>query len=239
MHAAGVYPSGPSLSDFVISSYIPTLSVLLDKPPVHTSRPQILTVALPTESYPRLPGTGREVERIAQHADKFKVISLFESQATPDRISEAMRTCSWVHFACHGTQNSSDPTASSLSLAGRSKLTLSAIIKLRLENAELAFLSACETATGDMNLAEEAVHLAAGMLLAGYRGVIGTMWTVDDDISVEIAVETYRLLLKEYNAEASRAAKGLHFAIQKVRRDRKAKGKLSLFSWVPFIHMGF
>jgi CHAT domain-containing protein len=71
-------------------------------------------------------------------------------------------------------QNISNPTESALLLAKQSKLSLSRITKLSLPHAELAFLSACQTATGDENLAGEAVYLAAGMLLAGYRGVIAT-----------------------------------------------------------------
>ncbi|KAJ6487356.1 hypothetical protein DFH09DRAFT_841575, partial [Mycena vulgaris] len=41
-------------------------------------------------------------------------------------------------------------------------------------------LSACQTARGAKGLQEESVHLAAGMLLAGYRGVIATMWSIMD-----------------------------------------------------------
>lgn len=118
------------------------------------------------------------------------MLRLLESEATQQRVSKAIKTSNWVHFACHGTQNSADPTESCLLLAGRSKLTLSEIIKLRPKIAELAFFSACETATGHEELAEEVVHLAAGMVLAGYRGIIY------DDIAVQIADETYRRLFR-------------------------------------------
>ncbi|KAJ6529941.1 hypothetical protein DFH09DRAFT_934658, partial [Mycena vulgaris] len=43
-------------------------------------------------------------------------------------------------------------------------------------------LSACQTARGAKGLQEESVHLAAGMLLAGYRGVIATMWSIMDTL---------------------------------------------------------
>ena len=240
IHAAGIYPSGPKLSDMVISSYTPTLTALSNNSRAQTAeKHQLLTIALPTESRPQLPGTGREVECVAKHAENFHVLRLLESEATKDRVSEAMESSSWAHFACHGTQESTNPTESCLWLANQSKLTLSDIINLRLENAELSFLSACETATGDKELEEEAVHLAARMLLAGYRGVIATMWTIHDAFAVEIADETYRRLFKEYNADSTRAAEALHFAIKKVLEDREAKGKkVSLFHWVPFIHIG-
>ena len=240
IHAAGVYPSGPKLSDFVVSSYTPTLTALLNKSEFHdvqmTAKHQLLTVALPAES--RLPGTKKEVEHVAQHAEQFSVLSLLESEATAQNVSEAMKVSSWVHFACHGAQDSGRPTESCLQLAKHSKLTLSEIIKLDLQNAELAFLSACETATGDENLEEEAVHLAGGMLLAGYRGVIATMWTIDDDVAVEVADKTYSLLFQKYNADSTHAAEALHFAIKEVQEDLEAKGKSSLFKLIPFIHMG-
>jgi hypothetical protein len=42
----------------------------------------------------------------------------------------------------------------------------------------LAFLSACETAKGDRVVPDEAMHLAATLLFAGFRGVVATMWQV-------------------------------------------------------------
>lgn len=236
IHAAGIYPSGPKLSDFVVSSYTPTLNALLDKTqiPRTVEKHQFLTVALPTES--RLPGTKTEIENIEKYCHKFPVLRLFESEATSQRVSEGMKSSHWVHFACHGAQNNSNPTESCLLLAGRSKLTLAEMIKLSLTNAELAFLSACETATGDKSLEEEAVHIAAGMMLAGYRGVIATMWTINDEVAVKVASETYRRLFKEYGADSTQAAEALHYAVKKVCKD--ASENLPLFSWLPFIHMG-
>lgn len=238
IHAAGIYPDGPKLSEHVISSYTPTLSALLSPQSTNpTAMYQLLTVALPNEA--RLPGTGKELDCVAKWADGFSLLRLLESEATQARVSEAMKNSSWVHFACHGSQNGSNPTDSCLSLSGGSKLSLSEIIKMRLQNPELAFMSACETATGDATLEDEAVHLAAGMLMAGYKGVIATMWTIPDDFAVEVADETYRLLFREYNADSTQAAEALQFAVQKLVADRKASGKtLPLFSWLPFIHLG-
>lgn len=150
-----------------------------------------------------------------------------------------MRTANWVHFACHGMQSFAEPTESCLLLSGLSRLTILETIKLDLKNAELAFLSACDTATGDQDLPEEAVHLAAGVLMAGYRAVIATMWTINDTVTVDVADETYRILFQEYGGDYRKAAEALHFAIRNVRKDKLAKGqKVKLFYWVPFIHLG-
>ncbi|KAF8122601.1 hypothetical protein EV363DRAFT_1182291 [Boletus edulis] len=42
------------------------------------------------------------------------------------------------------------------------------------------FLSACQTVTGVEDLTDEAVHIAAGMLFAGYGGVVGKMWSISE-----------------------------------------------------------
>jgi CHAT domain-containing protein len=196
---------------------------------------QILTVSLPNEA--KLPHTAREIRCITMHAGGVPIVSLDESAATPQSVSKAMEQSEWVHLACHGEQHFGNPTESYLLLANGSKLKLSDIIKLRLENAQLAFLSACQTATGDEGLDDEAVHLAAGMLLSGYRGVIATMWKVDDEYAADIADETYRILFREYDADSTRAAEALHRAVEKVRKERAAAGDNS-FSWVPFVYFG-
>lgn len=100
------------------------------------------------------PWTRKELDCVEKHADsdQFNVLRLLESDATPERVLKSMERSCWVHFACHGEQNTSGPIDSALLLAGRSKLTLSEIVKLSLQNADLAFLSACQTSSGNEDL---------------------------------------------------------------------------------------
>jgi CHAT domain-containing protein len=98
--------------------------------------------------------------------------------------------------------------------------SLADIIQLSRPQGGLAFLSACQTAQGDETLPEESVHLAAGMLLAGYGGVIATMWTIRDDDTPKVARDVYKHKVPD-NA---------------VRR--LSDSGASLTSWVPFIHVG-
>jgi CHAT domain-containing protein len=79
-----------------------------------------------------------------------------------------------LHLACHGQQHL-DPLKSSFALKD-GPLTISALMGLNLPNAMLAYLSACETAKGDANQPDQAVHLAASMLFCGFRSVVATMW---------------------------------------------------------------
>lgn len=55
------------------------------------------------------------------------------------------------------------------------ELNISQIMGQPLPHASLTFLSACDTAVGDEDLTDDAIHLAATMLFAGFRGVVATM----------------------------------------------------------------
>ncbi|KAJ7259411.1 CHAT domain-containing protein [Mycena rebaudengoi] len=180
--------------------------------------------------------TQEEIAHIQRLAlGKFTVLRLDEEMATVQSVQQGMIESRWVHFACHGVQNVSNPTESALLLAGTSHFTLESIIRLALPHADFAFLSACQTATGDRTLQEESVHLAAGMLLAGYRGVIATMWTIRDDDAPQVACDVYEHLFKISPPDATQAAEALHLAIQRLR---EGSGKKSFTYWVPFIHIG-
>ncbi|KAJ7231539.1 TPR-like protein [Mycena rebaudengoi] len=244
IHAAGLYGQsqarGSKLSDFLISSYTPSLTALLQGFRPHSGSQtelQLLAVTQPLakgQSY--LPGIQEEIKCIQEHAKgKVQVQWLDEEMATINKVQEGMMNSGWVHFACHGVQSDS-PTESALLLAGSSRLTLSNIIQLSLPNADLAFLSACQTATGSQELQDESVHLTAGMLLAGYRGVIGTMWSIDDNDAPQVAGDVYAHLLETSPPDPTRAAQALHLAVQKLRE--QPGSRKSFLHWVPFIHFG-
>jgi CHAT domain-containing protein len=244
IHAAGLYGKhdafGSKLSDFVVSSYTASLTSLIEGfRPLSKSQKalQILTVSQPSaDGQCYLPGTQQEVTYIQELANgKLPILRLDKNTATVDSVQQGMRECRWVHFACHGMQDALNPTKSALLLAGNSQLTLSNIIQLALPHADLAFLSACQTATGDRSLQDESVHLAAGMLLAGYRGVIATLWTIMDNDAPQVARDVYSHLFKKSPPDSTQAAEALHLAVQRLRTESPGK---SFSSWVPFIHVG-
>ena len=222
----------------MVSSYTPTVSALLQASPSRKCYcPKILAVsqANPTSrGFSALPSSGEEVRRIGLRVtdSAAELFSVKDKAATVGRVIKGMTRCEWVHLACHGTQNLDNPTKSAFILADRD-LELAEIIKHPLPHAEFAFLSACKTATGDTKLAEEAVHLAAGMMLAGYRSVIATMWSIMDKDGPEVADAVYAEMLKDEEGDYTRAAHALHRAVQKLRLSGEP-----FLAWMPFIHMG-
>ncbi|KAF8867571.1 hypothetical protein CPB84DRAFT_1811181 [Gymnopilus junonius] len=87
-----------------------------------------------------------------------------------------------------------------------------------------------QTSSGDEKLSEEAVHLGAGMLAAGYQGVIATMWSIQDHYGPEIAKDFYAHLLRR--GGTMRAAHALHYAMQRFRK-KYGDSEASLIAWVP------
>ncbi|PVF95782.1 hypothetical protein CPB86DRAFT_875431 [Serendipita vermifera] len=224
------------LSDYAISSYTPTLSILLDQPD-HSARPFFKLLSVIQPSAPGgsgIPNTKEELECIGRRVPDRNHVILQGHEGTKRRVTKGMEDCSWLHLACHGIQKPDEPTKSALLLED-GHLTLEEITKLDLPKAKLAFLSACQTTTGDEKLSEEAVHIAGGMLLAGYRGVVATMWSIQDDLAPEVADEFYAHLIQDGQEPDSRkAAEALHISVQKLRQKRN----VPLIAWIPFVHLG-
>jgi CHAT domain-containing protein len=223
------------ISEYVISSYTPTLSLLLGstEPPVNSSFKHLSVIQPSAPGVSHIPNTNQELEYIQHHLGNREHVVLHGHEGTKHRVTKAMHDSNWVHLACHGSQRQDEPTKSGLVLEDGC-LTLEEIIKLDLPNAEFAFLSACQTTTGEETLSDEAVHIAGGMLLAGYRGVVATMWSIEDDLAPEVADEFYhRIMEEERRPDGKKAAEALHYSIQKLRK----KG-VPLTSWIPFVHLG-
>ena len=218
-----------------VSSYTPTLSGLINAScPTTLPNSQVLAVTLPVES--GLPGTAQEIDCVVNKVGASNVKKLLEEDATMKNVIDGLEESSFVHFACHGVQDTTSPNESALLLAKSSRLTLSHLNRLSLPHAQLAFLSACQTATGDEMLVREAVHLAAGMMSAGYRGVIATMWLITDSDAPLVADEVYGQLFKFSEPDPTKAAHALDNAVKKLIKD--SNGTKSFLEWVPFIHIG-
>ncbi|CAE6541417.1 unnamed protein product [Rhizoctonia solani] len=238
LHAAGKYDQPLSkVFNYVISSYIPTLNALLESTP-HTLGRDSRVLAIgqtATPGHSALPGTAMELESVKAHVQgKTTYLQLVDDQATTTDALNAMEQCDWVHLACHAHQNVGSATESGFFLHD-GVLDLASINRRSLKNKGLAFLSACQTATGDDKLPNEAVHLASGMLMAGYTSVIATMWSVMDSDAPLVADKVYAQLMVEGKLGNGEAGKALHNAVAGLREQ---VGEKEFARWVPYIHIG-
>ncbi|KAK0187361.1 hypothetical protein F5146DRAFT_1004283 [Armillaria mellea] len=97
------------------------------------------------------------------------------------------------------------------------EVTPDKVISKSFPDADFAYLSTCQTATGDEALSEESVHLVAGMLMAGYQSVIVTLWSIRDVDAPLIADEVYSQLFEDGEPDSGNAAITLHHAVQSLR----------------------
>ncbi|KAF9077122.1 CHAT domain-containing protein [Rhodocollybia butyracea] len=247
LHAAGDYQCtdpGHKIFDFVTSSYTSSLSALLPgSTPSDDHFHGLLAISQPATPYQSpLPSTTTELAVIQTHLQDRPIKCLADADATIEAVQDGMNTSSWLHLACHAIQNRNDPMKSAFCLHD-GYLELGEIVRRSHPYAEFAFLSACQTSSGNEELSDEAVHLAAGMQLAGYRSVIATMWSIKDSDAPVIADEVYHeLVVSHGRPDYSLAADALRRAVGKMREEaRPANGALEdswFLRWVPFIHFG-
>ena len=250
LHAAGIYDSayqaGQCVSDFVVSSYTPTVTSLNQKfntSSISSSCTGLILISQPnTPGLSPIPSTRKEAHNIKTLIDGSgtDVLLLEGAEATTDKVKTEMKAYNWVHFACHGIQDVDNPLKSGVHLHN-GRLELLEIMQQQIPNPGLAFLSACQTSKGDFKLSEEVVHLAAGMLAAGYHGVVGTMWNISDMHGPEFATEFYKYLLTEKRSkglDSTQAAYALDYAVRKVR-ESLGNSDAAFLTWVPYVHFGY
>ncbi|KZV67211.1 hypothetical protein PENSPDRAFT_755069 [Peniophora sp. CONT] len=248
LHAAGIYDegSGPRIYNCVVSSYTPSLSALTRSIDAVAKQrhvnPSVLVVTQPnTPGMPPLPGTTVEGERLRQVLSQAQIAhSAFNGkQASTTAVRAALDDHPWLHLACHGSQDITDPMKSAFALYD-GPLSLTDLMATTANNAELAFLSACQTAVGDEKIPEESMHLAAGMLAVGYKGVIATMWSIRDD-DAPLVVEAYykKLLGLRASGTLGKGETGAAYALHDAtKRLREEVGEKEFARWAPFVHFG-
>jgi CHAT domain-containing protein len=253
IHAAGIYKGdgSESLLDYAVPSYTPTITALTDRvkktQQIDRDKSGLFLTSQPNapDAF-AIPGTASEVLSIYGMALKNGTRARLDQGGalTIDDCLQHMKNFSSIHLACHGSQNAAEPLQSRF-LFHSGSLELAKILQANLKHADLAFLSACQTSTGHEMLSDEAVHLAAGMLAAGYRRVVGTMWSIGDKPAQEIAEDFYDHIWRsgqdrgEGQPDMSQSAYALHHAMQKMRGRLGDNSERSLLTWIPYVLFGY
>ena len=166
--------------------------------------------SIPADTEPETLGLGEGLQRLAASGNEARAILEF---FPPDRrlaliglaadreaiLGGALDGFRILHFATHGLLNPEHPELSGLMLSmvgdsGRPRdgfLDQHEILDLSLD-AELVVLSACRTALGREIPGEGIAGLPRAFLYAGARGVVVSLWAVDDAATAELMTRFYR-----------------------------------------------
>ncbi|MFJ8158494.1 CHAT domain-containing protein [Streptomyces sp. NPDC094468] len=227
-----------TVPDRVVSSYTPTLDSLLPRSTGGTGGAPAHTLVVATATAPGVradaedPNTLTEADAVTRLAPG-PVTRLIGPDATRARVEEALGTARRAHFACHADTDPRDPAAGRLRLADHDDrpFDVTAISALDLSAAEFAFLAACSTAAPGLRNPDEAVHLASGFRLAGFRQVVGTLWPLFGD-PVLAVVEYVHAAVAASGPEVAAAA--LHEAVLDLRSTWSDQPSV----WAGLLHVG-
>ena len=153
------------------------------------------------KNFARLVHSRTEIQRIADVLKATKGSVFLDKSASESNIKQAsasgrLARTRYVHLATHGILGFDIGRQPSLvlSLVGNDKedgfLQLDEVTSLKL-NADLVVLSACRTGQGRMHHGEGVTGLARAFLYAGSKGVVCSLWSVDDRETADLMVDLY------------------------------------------------
>jgi CHAT domain-containing protein/tetratricopeptide (TPR) repeat protein len=210
------------LTDRFTMSYAPSASVFarsVNRGPRATGPP--LVMGIPDSKAPWIESEARAVAEIFPGARL-----LLKDQATGARLREWGPESRYVHIAAHGVFRRDNALFSSIRL-GDSSLSLLDFYRIPLA-AELVTLSGCGTGLNAVVGGDELIGLIRGLLFAGARSVVASLWDVNDESAAVFMTSLYRKL----QAGSSKSV-AVRQAMREVREKRPHP-----CHWAPFILVG-
>ena len=195
MHAAWTNANGKRryALDDVCYTYAPNaLSLIRSRDIAKQTQPERLLAIeepFPVNAAP-LPNANAEVTAICRHFPETQKV-LADAMATKTAVRDALPKYQVFHFSCHGMADFNEPLNSGLLMSENDILRLRDFLSMELKGARLAVLSACETGIPDIENADEAISLPAGLVQAGVAGVAASLWSVSDISTMILMIRFY------------------------------------------------
>jgi len=191
----------------------------------------------------RLPEAAREVRALGRLYGESKSTVLISDEATEGALRQHLPTASVLHVATHGILDDRSPMYSHLLLAGGSpddttsdgRLDAWEVVDLGI-HADLAVLSACETARGAVGAGEGVVGLSWSLFAAGASTAVVSLWEVDSASTTALMIGFHQQLLA---APASRRRPTSSQALRAAATGlMKTPAYRHPFYWAGFVSVG-
>lgn len=162
-------------------------------------------------------------------------------QATEKSFRALAPTYSTIHLATHGVIDNKQPLYSHLLLTktegdreNDGLLEAREIMNMNLQ-ADLAVLSACETADGRVSPGEGVVGMSWAFFVAGTRSMLVSQWRVNSASTSQLMARFYRSLETNRNKAKVSKPEALREAALKTRRNASYRHP---FYWAGFVVIG-
>jgi hypothetical protein len=213
---------GRALIEDFSFSYAPSVSVFqLSQSKPHSPERRSLVMGVPDMYAPEI---RREIEAVAASLPQ---ATMFQgAAATIEELRRHGPSSRFIHIATHGLFRQDNPMFSSVRL-GNSEVRVFEFYELSL-SCDLMALSGCGTGLSTVVAADELLGLVRGLLYAGARTVLASLWDVSDASTARF-METFYAEIREHgdNPRALRAAMIL------LREQHPHP-----FYWAPFVLIG-
>ncbi len=164
------------------------------------------------KTYAPLPSSGIEAGTVSK---MYKGDYFVNSHATEQRFYDVAGDYGMVHLSTHGVADARQGDYSYLAFAEQKDSIENEFLYVRdiyntQLNADLVFLSACETAQGELQRGEGIISLARAFAYAGAKSIITTLWQVDDNSTKDISIDFYKNLKKGFPKDVALRQAKLH-----------------------------
>jgi CHAT domain-containing protein/uncharacterized protein HemY len=180
----------------------------LGNPTIGTETMERAAITLRDGKLAPLPAAEQEVKSLGQLYTRSKIY--VGAEAREDRVKAEAGQMHILHFATHGILNNATPMYSHLMLAPGTTdedglLEAWELMQLDLQ-ADLAVLSACETARGRFGAGEGVIGLSWALFVAGVPSTVVSQWKVESASTRDLMLQFHRSLQtgKASKAEALR-----------------------------------
>jgi CHAT domain-containing protein len=215
----------------------------LGNPEVTTETIGRVKAVLMDQNLDPIPEAEQQVRSLEKLYGRHRSRAYVGPEAREERFKAEAGNYGILHLATHGILNDYSPMYSHLLLAqtsdgGKEDGLLEAWELMKLDlNADLAVLSACETARGRVRQGEGMIGLTWALFVAGVPATVVSQWKVRSDSTAELMVNFHRRLLAgaARSPERKRVAVALREAALKIKKDSRYQHP---FHWAGFVAVG-
>ena len=243
-------------------TYAPSLTVLREMTKRRTNQsttlapPKLLAVGIPqrdgdtvkrtgstlrNHNFDPLPEAGEEVKALGRLYGASRSKIYVGREAREDLLKTEAAAANILHFTTHGTLNNASPMYSHLTLAEGGPnddglLEAWELMQLDLK-ADLAVLSACETARGRIGAGEGMIGFSWAMFIAGVPSIVVSQWKVESAGTRDLMVHFHRSLISPFGSTKTKASKSdaLRQAALKLMKNPATSHP---FYWAGFVLVG-